>query len=56
MKELTKRIITSLFLFSLLILAFIYSYIMIISLILIIVIAWIEFRGLTYKIFNGKKK
>tara|TARA_B100000780_G_C21061339_1_gene426600 strand:- start:581 stop:1264 length:684 start_codon:yes stop_codon:yes gene_type:complete len=55
MKELTKRIITSLFLFSLLILAFIYSYIMIISLILIIVIAWIEFRGLTYKIFNGKK-
>jgi phosphatidate cytidylyltransferase len=49
--ELTKRIITSFFLISLLSLAFFYSYILIISLIIISIICWIEFYGLISKIF-----
>ena len=52
MKELTKRILTSLFLLSLLTLSFFYSFILIISLILISTIAWFEFNGLISKIFN----
>ena len=51
-KELLKRTVTSLFLVSLLILTFFYSYILIISLIIISVIAWIEFYGLILKIFS----
>ena len=50
--ELTKRITTSFFLIILLSLAFIYSYILVISLIIILIICWIEFCGLIYKIFN----
>tara|TARA_B100000767_G_C19675027_1_gene496980 strand:+ start:451 stop:1128 length:678 start_codon:yes stop_codon:yes gene_type:complete len=49
--ELTKRIVTSFFLISLLSLAFFYSYILIISLIIISIICWIEFYGLISKIF-----
>ena len=47
-----KRIITSIFLISLLILMFFYSYIMIISVIIISIIAWIEFYALISKIFK----
>ena len=50
--ELTKRITTSFFLIILLSLAFIYSYILVISLIIILIICWIEFYGLISKIFN----
>jgi len=53
-KELTKRIITSLLLISLLALTFFYSYILIISLIIISLISWIEFQGLVAKIFLNK--
>ena len=49
--EIIKRVLTSIFLISLLILTFYYSYILIISLIIISVISWIEFLGLTSKIF-----
>ena len=50
--ELQKRLITSCFLLSLLILMFFYTFILIISLILIALISWIEFYGLISKIFN----
>ena len=50
-KELIKRIITSLFLVFLLILTIYYSYILIISLIIISLISWIEFNALFRKIF-----
>ena len=53
-KELTKRIITSLLLISLFALTFFYSYILIISLIIISLISWIEFQGLITKIFIKK--
>ena len=49
-QNLTKRIITSLFLISLLIAMFFYTYIMIVSLIVIAIIAWIEFYALISKI------
>ena len=49
--ELTKRIITSFFLTILLSLAFFYTYILIISLIIISIICWIEFYALISKIF-----
>jgi len=49
--ELKKRIITSILLLSLLTLMYLYSYIMIISLIIIGMISWIEFYGLVTKIF-----
>jgi len=52
--ELKKRILTSLCLFSLLILMFKYTYILIISLIIISVIIWIEFYSLNSKIFLKK--
>ena len=54
-KELTKRVITSLFLISLLVLTFFYSYLLIISLIIISIISWIEFQGLISKIFIQNK-
>ena len=49
-KNLTKRIITSIPLIFLLYLSFYYSYILIISLIIISLISWIEFQGLIFKI------
>jgi len=48
--ELTKRIITSIFLFTLLALMYFYTYILIISLIIIAIISWIEFYALISKI------
>ena len=50
-----KRIVTSIFLISLLVLMFFYSYIMIISVIIISIIAWIEFYALISKIFKRNK-
>ena len=47
-----KRILTSILLISLLIGMFYYSYIMIVSLIVIAVISWIEFYTLILKIFK----
>ena len=53
-KESKKRIITSFLLISLLVLMFFFTYILIISLILIGIIAWIEFYSLISKIFFKK--
>ena len=55
-KELKKRIITSTFLLILLCLMFFYTYVLIISLILIALISWIEFYGLISKIFKKEDK
>jgi phosphatidate cytidylyltransferase len=57
-KELIKRIITSICLISLLLLVFFYTYILIISLIIVSMIAWIEFNSLIFKIYrdNNYKK
>lgn len=53
--EFKKRLLTSIFLLSLLILAFIYSFILLILLILISVFSWIEFSGLINRIINKDK-
>jgi phosphatidate cytidylyltransferase len=53
-KELIKRIITSVILVALLTLVFFYSYILLVSLIIINLIAWIEFNVLISKIFLKK--
>ena len=50
--NLKKRIITSIFLISLLLGMFFYSYIMIVSLIIIAIILWIEFYALISKILK----
>ena len=50
--NLKKRILTSIFLISLLIGMFFYSYIMIVSVIIIAVISWIEFYALISKILK----
>ena len=50
--ELKKRIITSLVLITLLIFMYLYSFILVISLVIIAVISWIEFYGLISKIFK----
>ena len=50
--ELKKRIITSIGLLSLLILLYFYSFIMIISLIVIGIITWVEFYALISKIIK----
>jgi phosphatidate cytidylyltransferase len=50
--NLKKRILTSIFLISLLIGMYFYSYIMIVSLIIIVIISWIEFYALISKIFK----
>ena len=58
-KELTKRTITSLLLFLFLIFMFYYTFFLIISLIVISIIAWIEFQALISKILfkeNNKNK
>ena len=52
--NLKKRIVTSLFLISLLIGMFFYSYIMIVSLIIIAIISWIEFYALISKILKDR--
>ena len=57
--ELKKRIITSIFLLLLLVAMFLYTFVLIISLIIISVITWIEFYALISKIFkknNSKHK
>ena len=54
--ELKKRIVTSILLFFLLYLMINYSYILIISLIIISVVTWIEFNSLIYKVFKKNKK
>ena len=51
-EELKKRIITSIFLISLLFFMYRYSYVLIISLIIIAMIAWVEFYALISKIFT----
>jgi phosphatidate cytidylyltransferase len=48
--QLKKRIFTSLFLITLLVFVFFYSFILIISLIIISIISWVEFYGLISKI------
>jgi phosphatidate cytidylyltransferase len=53
--ELKKRTITSILLLSLMYLMFSYTYILIISLIIISIISWIEFYGLISKIFYKNK-
>ena len=53
--ELKKRILTSVLLFSLLAGMYFYSFVMIISLIIIGVIIWIEFYAMILKIFPRKK-
>ena len=50
--NLKKRIVTSIFLISLLIGMYFYSYIMIVSLIIIAIITWIEFYALISKILK----
>ena len=50
--ELKKRIITSLFLFTLIGFMYFYTYVLIIALIIISLIVWIEFFGLISKIFH----
>ena len=52
MKEINKRMLTGIFLFALLLLSFVYSFILIISLIFLSAISWIEFNGLISKIFT----
>ena len=52
--ELKKRILTSCFLLLLLVLMFLYSFILIISLIIIGIICWIEFYALISRIFKKK--
>jgi phosphatidate cytidylyltransferase len=53
--ELKKRILTSFVLISILIFMYLYTYVMIISLILISLISWIEFYGIISKIYFKKK-
>ena len=50
-QELKKRIITSFFLISLLVIMFLYTYVLIIALIIIVIICWFEFYALISKIF-----
>tara|TARA_B110000971_G_C19937284_1_gene466990 strand:- start:196 stop:858 length:663 start_codon:yes stop_codon:yes gene_type:complete len=52
--ELRKRIITSIFLLSLLVVMFLYFFVLIISVIIIAIIAWVEFYALISKIFTQK--
>ena len=50
--DLKKRIVTSMALFTLMILMFLYTFVLISSVIIIAVIAWIEFYALISKIFK----
>ena len=51
-KELKKRIVTSFFLLSLLLIMFNYIYVLILSLIIVAIISWIEFYALISKIIR----
>ncbi len=51
-RNIVTRILTALFLIILLVLSFFYSYILIITLILLSTISWIEFHGLISRIFH----
>ena len=53
-KDLSKRITTSIPLIFLLGFSFYYSYVLIISLIILSFISWIEFKGLINKIFKNE--
>ena len=53
-QEIKKRIITSIFLLTLLCLMYFYSFILIISLIIIGIIIWIEFYALMSKVFQAE--
>ena len=53
-KDLSNRLFTSITLIFLLALSFSYSYILIVSLILVSFISWIEFQGLISRIFKKK--
>ena len=53
--EINKRIFTSIILLSILYLSFIFEYVLLITLIMISVIIWIEFKLLIDKIFKKKK-
>ena len=55
-KEFKKRLLTSFFLLSLLTLMFFYTYVLIISLLIISIITWIEFYGLIIKIFKKENQ
>ena len=50
--EITKRILTSFGLISLLVFAFFYTYILVISLIIISTVSWVEFSALISKIYK----
>ena len=54
-KELSKRILTSLYLLIILAFMFYYPFVLIISLAIISLISWVEFNGLITRIFNKKK-
>jgi phosphatidate cytidylyltransferase len=54
--ELVKRITTSFLLLTLLSLMYFYTYIFIISLVIVALIAWIEFNNLITKIFKNKNQ
>tara|TARA_B100000780_G_C20990225_1_gene395979 strand:+ start:121 stop:780 length:660 start_codon:yes stop_codon:yes gene_type:complete len=53
-EEFKKRLVTSIFLITLLILMYIYSYILIVSLIVIAIITWVEFYAIISKIFSSE--
>ena len=53
-KELQIRVLTSIFLILILFLMYSYTYILIISLLSILIITWIEFNGLIFRIFKKK--
>ena len=53
--ELKKRILTSIFLLSLLITMYLYSFVMISALIIIAIIVWVEFYALISKIIKNNK-
>ena len=52
--EIKKRIITSIFLLALLVLMYLYSFVMMISLIVISIIVWIEFYAIISKIITNE--
>ena len=54
--EFKKRIITSIFLLTLLVLMSFYTYVLILSLIIIGIIAWVEFYALISKIYKKKNR
>ena len=55
-KELSKRILTSLYLLIILAFMFYYPFVLIISLAIISLISWVEFNGLITRIFKVQQK